>query len=140
MKILVDSDTGELYEALPSDIVGGEPYDYADYRRSVMAQSREHREALKELREAIKKAAEAEARYRQELAKVLVEKKAEHGATVAPDLAKGDGRVVTLRAERDVAAGMVDVAKERLRLCQQDRAALQRMGEWSRDANADGWR
>lgn len=140
MKVLVDPETGELYEALPPDLVGGEPYDYADYRRANMAASREHREAIRALKDAQAKAAEAERRYREALAKEIVKQKAAHGSTVAPDLAKGEPHVAALREARDVTSGLVDAAKERLRLCQQDRAALQRMGEWSREANADGWR
>lgn len=140
MKVVADVETGDLYEALPADLVGAEPYDYAQYRRAQMAATREHRQALREKEQAVRAAAAAEARYREALAKAIVRYKAEHGATVAPDLAKGDPEVSRLREERDVAAGLVDAATERLRLCQADRAALNRMGEWSREADPDGWR
>ncbi len=140
MKLVMDPDSGEAYEVLPSDLAGAEPYSYADYRRAVMSQSREHRAAINGLRDAIDTAAGCEVIYRKELATAVLRLKVAHGSTVAPDLAKGEEAVGKAMEARDIAAGMVDVAKERLRLCQQDRAALSRMGEWSREADPDGWR
>lgn len=139
MRTLVDPETGELVEVLPNDVASTEPYDYADFRRANLQATREHRDALRELREAEKKSAKADADYHRELSKGVLKAKHEHGATVAETVAKGTDAVAAAREERLAAEALARAAMEKVRLCRDDRAALAAMGSWSRTANADGW-
>lgn len=139
MRVLADPETGELVEVLPSDVSATEPYDFADYKRANMQASRDHRQALSDLREAEKTAAKADADYHRELAKAVLEAKAEHGSTVAETIAKGTEAVADAREARLAAEGLARAAMEKVRLTRDDRAALAAMGEWSKKANADGW-
>lgn len=140
MKLLLDPDTGELVEALPEDTVRAEPYDYADFRRAVMANSREHRQALTAYEQASAQAATAEVAYRKALALALPGVKAEHGATIAEAMAKGLDSVSEALDAKLAADALERAAMERIRLCRDDRVALGGLGSWSREANADGWR
>lgn len=139
MKVYADTDTGELVEALPGDIVGTEPYDYAQAKRAVMAATRERRDAERELRDAVERKGRAEAEYRKALAQGILRAKGEHGATVAEAVAKGTDKVADAKAEATIADGLVRAALERLRLCSEDRASLHRLIEWSRQADPDDW-
>lgn len=139
MRVLVDPEDGELVEVLPDDVASTEPYDYADYRRANLQATREHREALRELREAEKTAARSDANYHRELAIAVGQMKAEHGATVAETMAKGEAKVAEAREKRLADEALARAAMEKVRLCRDDRAALAAMGSWSRQANADGW-
>jgi hypothetical protein len=137
----VDSETGELYEGLPVDVSGTEPYDYADYKRATLAATREKRQVLAELEKAIEEKAEAEGEYRRLKAKAMRDAREKYGATMAADMAKGeDPLVVEALKRRERAVDMVKVLQERARLCSEDRASLHRLGEWSREADPDGWR
>lgn len=131
MRVLVDPETGEVVEALPADVIGVEPYDYAQAKRAVMAATRERREAERQLRVAIDEKARAEGEYRRRKAEAIVRLKREHGATVAADLAKGDPVVVEALERRERAVETVAAWRERLRLCSEDRASLHRLIEWS---------
>lgn len=141
MRVLVDPETGELVEVLPEATLGPQaPYDYADFRRANMAASREHREALRALLEREKAAGQADANYRKLLALAMLRMKAEHGSTVAEQLAKGEPEVVEAYEERLAAEAEARAAMEKVRLCRDDRVALSAMGGWSREADPDGWR
>jgi hypothetical protein len=136
----VDSDTGELYEGLPDDVSGTEPYDYADYKRATLAATREKRQVIAALEKAIDEKAQAEGEYRRLKAQAMRDAREAHGATMAADMAKGDPAVVEAVIRRERAIDMVKVLQERARLCSEDRASLHRLGEWSREADPDGWR
>lgn len=138
MRVLLDPETGELVEVLESDTVGVGAYDLPQFRRAVMSQTREKRDALKAHETAVKSKAETEATYRKELAKAILVAKAEHGATVAESIAKGEPEVVEAREAMIAAEGLERSAYERLRLCSEDRASLHRLGEWSKDQERFG--
>lgn len=135
MKVYVDPETGELVEVLPSDLAGTEPYDYAEAKRAVMSATRERREAERQLRDAIVEKANAEGDYRATLARLIPSAKAEHGATNAEAVAKGQPEAVAALKRRDLAVETVNVWKERLRLCSEDRASLHRLIEWSQNVD-----
>jgi hypothetical protein len=122
----------------PVDHLGDQPLDYADARRRVHQLSQARRDTERKLGEAIKDAAEKEGVYRSTLATEIVKAKTEHGATVGVEVAKGSKSVVDARIDRDIASGVVDGYKERLRLHDQDRASLHRLIEWSMRVNPDG--
>ncbi len=131
MRVLLDKDTGELVEVLESDTVGFGAYDLPQFRRAIMAQTREKRDALKTHEAAVQTKAETEAQYRKVLAQAIMVAKDEHGATVAEAVAKGTDAVVAAREAMIAAEGLERSAYERLRLCSEDRASLHRLGEWS---------
>lgn len=140
MRVLLDPETGELVEVLPGDVVGTEPYDFAGYKRATMAATREKRGVLKALDDAIVERAEAEGDYARKKSAAVETAKREHGSTVAPDIAKGKDDVAAALERREKARDMVRAWQERSRLCSEDRASLHRLGEWSREADPDGWR
>lgn len=139
MKLLIDPDTGELVEALPADTVRAEPYDYADWRRAVMACTRETREAIREHETAVERKAATSRNYRRLKAQKMIVARTEYGATMAEAVAFDDEELADALYERTLAEGLEKAAQERVRLCSEDRASLHRLGEWSRAANADGW-
>jgi hypothetical protein len=141
MRVLVDPETGEMVEVLPEAVIGPqEPYDYAGYRRSCFAASKEHREAITDARAKGAKAARAESTYRKNLAQQLLLAKAEHGATVAEAVAKGTDEVANAHTAMLIAQSEERTAMEKVRLCRDDADRLSSMGFWSREANSDGWR
>lgn len=131
MRVYVDTETGELVEALPSDVSNREPYTYEQAKRAVLQATRERRDAERELRAAVTEKGDAEADYRRKLASHLLIAKSEHGATVAEAAAKGVEEVAEAKRRAVVAEGLVRAALERLRLCSEDRASLHRLIEWS---------
>jgi RecA-family ATPase len=131
VRVLLDPETGELVEVLESDTAGVGAYDLPQFRRAVMGQTREKREALAELERAAEEQADAEANYRRVLAQAVIRAKAEHGATVAEVMAKGTDEVVEAHRRKVASEGKVRAAHERLKLCSEDRASLHRLGEWS---------
>lgn len=140
MRIAVDEETGEVYEIVDnSELVGDEPYAYGQFRRAQMASSRQQREAITAYSQAGINLARAERDYHRELAIAVGRLKAQHGATVAETLAKGDEKVSDAKDARDACVALERAAMERIRLCRDDRSALLVMGAWSRQANADGW-
>ena len=139
MRQLVDPVTGEAFEVLDADLVASEPYDYSSFRRMSMTVSREHRAAIKTTENTGKALARAEAQYHKQLALAVSTLKAEHGATIAEALAKGESRVQIAKEARDCAAAEDRAAMETVRLCRHDRDAAQAMGFWSREAGAEGW-
>ena len=77
--------------------------------------------------------AQKEEAYRTELAKEIVRQHNEEGVawSVAPDLARGNTKVASLRRERDIAEGMKDAALQALWRVAADRRDLGRFIEWS---------
>jgi hypothetical protein len=140
MRVLVDPESGELVEHLPTDLAATDPYDYAEAKRAVMAATRETREVLRQLDAAIVEKADAEKDYLVRKARAMEVAKREHGATVAEDVAKGEPAVAEAYARRDRSRERVRALQARARLCSEDRASLHRLIEWSREADPDGWR
>lgn len=116
----------------------GQPFDLPTARRFAAGLTRDRRWAQGRLRAAVEKKAETEREYRKALAVAIVQARAEHPATVAGDIARGRPDIAQLKAERDVADGMVDVWQEEVRLHDQRRATFHRDVEWSMKVAPDG--
>lgn len=138
-RVLVDPETGELVEVAPSDVVGVEPYDYAQAKRVGMGLTRETRATLRELDEAGKAKAQANLDYRRALATETLKAKAEHGATVAEAVAKGTEDVSEAQARFLAAESREKLMNAKLRLHSEDRATFHRWVEWSREAPGSGF-
>jgi hypothetical protein len=113
-----------------------DPRQAYDFFQCVEA-SRRGKQGQEAAEEARKDAAEAlalaERLYRVQLAKRIVELKAEGmPATVCQDLARGDNGVADLRYTRDVAQGVLDVAEQRAWRHAADRRDILALTEWSR--------
>lgn len=139
MRQVADCETGDIFEALDSDLVGAEPYDYASFRRMSMTVSRQHRTAISESARTGEDLARAEAAYHKALAIAVARLKPIHGSTIAETLAKGEDTVQEAKEDRDVCSAKDRAAMETIRLVRADRDAAQSMGYWSREAGADGW-
>lgn len=70
--------------------------------------------------------------YQLALAKAIVRLKAEHGATAAIELARGDEEVARLRFEKDVAEGVKEAAQSALWRYSGDRHDLREFIQWSK--------
>lgn len=89
--------------------------------------------AEKARKDAAEDFAEKERLYRERLAIRITEIIASgKAATVAQDLARGDGLVADLRYDRDVAKGVAAVAEQRAWRHTADRKDIQEFIEWSR--------
>lgn len=139
MRQVADIVTGEIYEAADADLVGSEPYDYASFRRMSMTVSRQHRTAIQAAKDSGIALARAKAEYHRQVALAIPGMKAEHGATIAEQMAKGEPVVQGAKEEMDIAEAEDRSAMETVRLVRSDREAAQSLGYWSREANADGW-
>lgn len=132
-RVLVDPETGELVETTDAEVVSGEPWDLATARRVGNGLHVARVKAETAFREASKEKAAAQSDYRRLKARAILRVKADHGATVAPDLAAGEPEVVAAYERRIIAEGMERAALERLRLCSEDRATFHRIVDWSKD-------
>jgi hypothetical protein len=95
--------------------------------------ARQCRDGVNNLDRAVKAHAEAEQVYRMAYATKLVELRGDAiPVGIATELAKGDEHVAKLKFDRDLAKGMIDVARERLRQLDGERASLRQLLEWSR--------
>lgn len=139
MRQVADIETGEIYEALDADLVDVEPYDYASFRRMSMTVSRQHRSAIRAAKDAGVTLARAKAAYHRQVALAIPGMKAEHGATIAEQMAKGEPDVQEAKEAMDIAEANERAAMETVRLVRSDREAAQSLGYWSREADADGW-
>lgn len=108
-----------------------DPLDMDDARKASRRSSQLRRDAEADLRQAINDRAEKEGRYRKLLAKEIVRKRAEHAATLAVDLAKGEDDVRAAMIDFRIAEGMVDAHKERLKTIEGDRSQLKSLIDWS---------
>lgn len=110
----------------------GDPLDLDDGRKAAHTLALYCREAVRDLQRAHHAYAVAERDYRRELAKVIAEMYADLGkVTLVDDLARGNPTVVNLRFTRDLMRAGVQVAKERLRQLDGERASLRQLLEWS---------
>lgn len=114
----------------------GDPLDMDDAREASRTSSRMRRAAEAELRQRVEEVGKAEGAYRELLAKEIVAAKADHGATAALDIAKGDAKVVKALIDFRVASGMVDAAKERLKTIEGDRSQLRGLIDFSAGVRA----
>lgn len=139
MRVVIDPTTGEQYEVVDGDLIGGEPFDYAQFRRASITVSRQHRAAIKKTEETGTRVAECEREYRKQLAIQVARMKELHGATIAEQMAKGVDEVALARENLSVAEAKDRAAMEEVRLVRADRESTQALGFWSREANSDGW-
>jgi len=119
--------------ANPTPLSLGDPLDLDDGRRAASALARQCRNGVDELDRAVRAHAEAEHAYRVAYALKLVELRGDAVPVgLATELAKGEAKVAGLKFDRDLAKGMIDVARERLRQLDGERASLRQLLEWSR--------
>jgi hypothetical protein len=117
----------------PTPLSLGDPLDLDDGRRAASMLARQCRDGVNNLDRAVKAHAEAEQSYRIAYATKLVELRSNATPVgIATEMAKGDESVARLKYERDLAKGMIDVARERLRQLDGERASLRQLLEWSR--------
>lgn len=109
-----------------------QPWSFDVARQVCRAASERQADAEQLTVQAARDAAEAEAEYRQALARKIVELHDAGAAwTVATDLAKGDPEVARLKQERDVAEGVKAAADQAAWRCTADRKDAQRFADWS---------
>lgn len=137
MRVLIDADTGELAEYLETNVIGLEPYDFRQAKAAHMRASRERREAVAAYEAAIKELGRTERNYRMVLAQEVLKAKAEHGATVAEQAAKGTPSVLDAREAFVVADGLRYAALERIRTVDGDKQGIAQLVKWS-EAEAHG--
>lgn len=109
-----------------------QPWDFGSAMANVNAAKTAQQTAIENFKTASKEAAEAERAYRKKLAERILSNKAEHGSTVAADLARGEPAVADLRYTRDVKAGVRDAAEQVLWKIKDDRRDLGRFIDWSK--------
>lgn len=114
----------------------GDPLDMDDAREASRRSSQMRRQAEADHRAAVEKVGQAEGEYRKLLSQEIVKAKADHGATAALDIAKGDSKVVKALIDFRVASGMVDAAKERLKTVEGDRSQLRGLIDFSAGVRA----
>lgn len=105
-----------------------EPLDMDDAREATKALGRQRQDAREHFERAIEKAADAERDYRKTLAFCFV--KAE-GDTAAQREANARAAAADASYKRDLKAGLVKAAQERLNEIDAVRASLHRLIEWS---------
>ncbi len=111
-----------------------DPLDFEDAREALKASAQRIRDAEHALEERIDKSAKAEAEYRRQLARKIIELrtgKPPAGATEAEKLAKGTDLVTAYSEIRDVEAAMVKHAFAVLEDRRGDRASLHKIVDWS---------
>ena len=106
----------------------GAPLDYESFRDGAKDLAKRRREARVLLEESVRRHADAEHDYRKARALAYV---AIDGQTVAEREIKLDAQTAEHRQIRDVAKGMIDVAKELLEEIDAERASLHRLADWS---------
>jgi hypothetical protein len=109
----------------------GDPLESEDARKASHITAQMRRRAEEELERRYREAATKEADYRRELSKVIVKKKADHGATIAKELAADDEKVRELFIAWKVADGLVEAGKQRLKGLEGERSMLKSLIDWS---------
>lgn len=114
------------------------PFDFEKARQAINVAKGVQARAEDEVRVAYRNFAKARQDYQLALAVAIVRIRAEHPATVALDLARGDKVVAQLRYEKDVAEGVMEAAKSAIWRHTADRKDLARLVDWSRRVAPDG--
>lgn len=117
------------------------PWTFDESRDAAEKASRAQYAAEQFVKEAAKELAQAEERYRLALAKKIVELHSDGVAwSSTSDLARGDAHVAALKAQRDIAAGVYEAAKQGPWRRKADREDTQRFIDWSaRREMAEGY-
>lgn len=108
-----------------------DPLDMDDAREASRRVARLRRDAEAQLIRGVKDRATKEGDYRETLAKQIVVQKADHGSTVAKELAHDNADVKKALVEFKIAEGMVDAYKERVRGVEGERSMLKSLIDWS---------
>lgn len=116
----------------------GIPYDWAEAKQVIEKASISQKQAEEAIRSAFRGFAEARRAYQMAFAQEIVRQKAENGATVALDLARGEKKVAQLRFEKDVAEGVAKAAESAIYRHTADRKDVGRLVDWSRRVAPDG--
>ena len=112
-----------------------DPLDMEDARAAVRDLAEKREQALKDLEEAVEESAAAERDYRKALAVAFVTATGDTAAQKEANARKG---AADDAYKRDLKAGMVKVAQERLNQIDGVRASLHRLIEWSQKINPTG--
>lgn len=129
---------------VPQPYVLGTPYsvenplDYDDAREAAHKLAEQRREAREWLERSHAALAREERAYRELVAKTWAEVKAEGEMTAGQAKAEVDGRCAGQRQERDVAAAIVEAAKERLKEIDATRASFHQLLAWSAKVAPNG--
>lgn len=108
------------------------PWSFDEARDACRKAAHAQESAEDEVRRAAQGLAVAEESYRVELAKRIVELRADgQAATVCADLARGDAKVAGLRRRRDIADGVYEAVKQAAWRHNQNRKDAQRFADWS---------
>lgn len=117
------------------------PLEIPDAREAAHAASENQRGCEDRIRKASRELADAERKYRSALSTEIVHQHAKEGAawSTAPDIARGKKKVADLRFDRDVAAGVLEAAKQEAFRRGADRRDLDTLLRWSmhRDLRTD---
>ena len=113
-----------------------EPMDYQTAVEVMRVESEHQKEAESQLAKHHRSLADAEKRYREAVAKRIIEKRAEkHAANLCKELARGDSDIAQLGYERDLAIGMVDAAQQSIWRHTANRRDLEHFIDWSKRAS-----
>ena len=105
-----------------------EPLDMEDARAAYKELGRQRKDAQDAYKRAFIEAAEAEGEYRKALAHAFI---TVEGATAAEREANARAKVTDFSKARDIKAGQIKVAHERLNEIDAHRQSLNRLVEWS---------
>ena len=108
-----------------------DPLDMDDAREAARRVTRLRRDAEAELRRRARGKAEKEGAYRELRATGILEEKAEHGATIAKELADGRSEVKKALVEWRIEDGLWDAARERVKGVEGERSMLKSLIDWS---------
>ena len=133
MRILVDPETGEPVEVAEGDVLGLQPYDFAEAKRAAYSVEMYYYKLVNQFRDAKNAEAAAERDYRRLLATRIIEKREVERvpATLAETLAKGDEDVAEAKAETIRASGEVTAVWHLLELAKAMFVTVSQMTKWS---------
>lgn len=106
----------------------GAPLDYESFRDGARDLATRRRAAREQLERAVRDHADAECAYRKGRAQAYV---IVDGKTVDEKKVNVDDRTAALASARDIAKGMIEVARELLSEIDAERASLHRLADWS---------
>ncbi len=105
------------------------PLDYHDAREAYRVLGEQRKSAREAYERAFDRSADAEREYRKALAQAFV---SVEGGTAAEREANARAKVSDLSYQRDLSAGLIKVAHERLNEIDAHRQSLNRLVDWSR--------
>lgn len=115
-----------------------QPYDFTEAKSAMERACSGQIAAEKAVKDSFQKFALARKAYQVAFAEEILRQRAEHPATIALDLARGQEKVAQLRYEKDVAEGVMEAAKSAIWRHTADRKDVARLVDWSRRVAPDG--